>query len=118
MDETVSATALGKVVNEIKSIVLNSRQQIAAQVNIALLHTYGNIGRVIVEDEMKKSVAGGLRCGDLEDPCQNPDGGTRQGFFPQQSLQYETILPLPPENPDGVWRIEPVALLRAPESFG
>ena len=53
MSEAISTTALGKVVNEIKNIVLNSRQQIAAQVNIALLHTYWHIGRVIVEDEMK-----------------------------------------------------------------
>ena len=53
MSEAISTTALGKVVNEIKNIVLNSRQQAAAQVNIALLHTYWHIGRVIVEDEMK-----------------------------------------------------------------
>lgn len=53
MSDLISATSLSSVINEIKSIVLNSRQQLIAQVNVALLHTYWDIGRVIVEDEMR-----------------------------------------------------------------
>lgn len=53
MSGMITVTSLSSVINEIKSIVLNSRQQLFTQVNIALLHTYWNIGRVIVEDEMR-----------------------------------------------------------------
>ena len=53
MSDQISIINLRPVADEIKNIVLNSRQQVVSQVNMALLQTYWNVGRVIVEDEMK-----------------------------------------------------------------
>lgn len=41
------------LVNEIASIITNARNNVAKQVNNELLNAYWNIGRVIVEDELK-----------------------------------------------------------------
>lgn len=35
--------------NEIKELLINARQRVAAQVNTELLSTYWNVGRIIVE---------------------------------------------------------------------
>ena len=43
------------LVNEIASIITNARNNVAKQVNNELLNAYWNIGRVIVEDELKNN---------------------------------------------------------------
>lgn len=43
------------LVNEITSIITNARNNVAKQVNNELLNAYWNIGRVIVEDELKNN---------------------------------------------------------------
>ena len=43
------------LVNEIASIITNARNNVAKQVNSELLNAYWNIGRVIVEDELKNN---------------------------------------------------------------
>lgn len=43
------------LVNEIASIITNARNNVAKQVNNELLNAYWNIGRVIVEDELKSN---------------------------------------------------------------
>lgn len=43
------------LVNEIVSIITNARNNVAKQVNNELLNAYWNIGRVIVEDELKNN---------------------------------------------------------------
>ena len=43
------------LVNEIASIITNARNNVAKQVNNELLDAYWNIGRVIVEDELKNN---------------------------------------------------------------
>ena len=43
------------IIEEIRSLVLGSRQKVAMQVNTELLYTYWNIGRIIVEHEQDKS---------------------------------------------------------------
>ena len=43
------------IVNEIASIITNARNNVAKQVNSELLNAYWNIGRVIVEDELKNN---------------------------------------------------------------
>lgn len=43
------------LVNEIASIITNARNNVAKQVNNELLNVYWNIGRVIVEDELKNN---------------------------------------------------------------
>lgn len=43
------------LVNEIVSIITNARNNVAKQVNSELLNAYWNIGRVIVEDELKNN---------------------------------------------------------------
>ena len=43
------------LVNEIASIITNARNNVAKQVNSELLNAYWNIGRVIVEDELKSN---------------------------------------------------------------
>lgn len=43
------------LVNEIASIITNARNNVAIQVNNELLNAYWNIGRVIVEDELKNN---------------------------------------------------------------
>ncbi len=53
MNDDISVSMLSQVIHEIKTIVMQSRQQVASQVNIALLQTYWNVGRVIIEDELK-----------------------------------------------------------------
>lgn len=39
--------------NEIRELLLNSRQRVAVQVNTEFLSTYWNVGRIIVEYEQK-----------------------------------------------------------------
>lgn len=43
------------LVNEIARIITNARNNVAKQVNNELLNAYWNIGRVIVEDELKNN---------------------------------------------------------------
>ena len=43
------------LVNEIASIITKARNNVAKQVNNELLNAYWNIGRVIVEDELKNN---------------------------------------------------------------
>ena len=43
------------LVNEIASIITNARNNVAKQVNNELLNAYWNIGRVIIEDELKNN---------------------------------------------------------------
>ena len=43
------------LVNEIVSIITNARNNVAKQVNSEFLNAYWNIGRVIVEDELKNN---------------------------------------------------------------
>lgn len=43
-----------KMVNEIGIIIKEARNNVARKVNNELLNAYWNIGRVIVEDELKK----------------------------------------------------------------
>lgn len=43
------------LVNEIASIITNARNNVAKQVNNELINAYWNIGRVIVEDELKNN---------------------------------------------------------------
>lgn len=45
-----------KMIEEIKSIILNSRQKVFYEVNNAMLLAYWNVGRVIVENEQKGKV--------------------------------------------------------------
>lgn len=44
-----------KLVNEIGIIISEARNNVARQVNNELLNAYWNIGRVIVEDELKNN---------------------------------------------------------------
>lgn len=53
MNNDITVASLSSVINEIKSIVMASRQRVIEQVNTELLQTYWNIGRVIVENEQK-----------------------------------------------------------------
>lgn len=41
------------MINEIRELLLNARQRVAVQVNIELLSTYWNIGKIIVEHEQE-----------------------------------------------------------------
>ena len=41
----------GEVFNNIKKLMDNARNKVANEVNIILLQTYWEIGRIIVEDE-------------------------------------------------------------------
>ncbi len=41
------------MINEIRELLLNARQHVAVQVNIELLSTYWNIGKIIVEHEQE-----------------------------------------------------------------
>ena len=43
------------LVSEIASIITNARNNVAKQINSELLNAYWNIGRVIVEDELKNN---------------------------------------------------------------
>ena len=43
------------LINEIASIITNARNNVAKQVSSELLNAYWNIGRVIVEDELKNN---------------------------------------------------------------
>ena len=43
------------LVNEISSIITNARNNVSKQVNSELLNAYWNIGRVIVENELKNN---------------------------------------------------------------
>ena len=43
------------LVNEIASIITNARNNVSKQVNSELLNAYWNIGRVIVENELKNN---------------------------------------------------------------
>ena len=47
------------LVEQIKKLLVASRQRIAVEINTTLLHTYWQIGKIIVEDEA-------LHIGDLE----------------------------------------------------
>ena len=38
---------------QIAELIQSARKQVVSQVNTALLHTYWNVGRIIVEDEQK-----------------------------------------------------------------
>ena len=38
---------------QIAELIQSARKQVVSQVNTALLHTYWNVGRLIVEDEQK-----------------------------------------------------------------
>ena len=44
------------MINEIRELLINARQHVAAQVNTELLSTYWNIGRVIVEYEQENKI--------------------------------------------------------------
>lgn len=42
-----------KIIEQIKLLLENARQRVATEVNITLLNTYWQIGKIIVEDEQK-----------------------------------------------------------------
>ena len=46
-------TYTNSMMNEIRELVLNARQNVAVQVNTELLSTYWNIGKIIVEHEQE-----------------------------------------------------------------
>ena len=43
------------MMNEIRELLLNARQRVAAQVNTELLSTYWNVGKIIVEHEQENN---------------------------------------------------------------
>ena len=45
-----------KMINEIKEIILNSRQKISYEVNNEMLIAYWNVGRIIVENEQNGNI--------------------------------------------------------------
>lgn len=42
-----------KMIEEIKKIIINSRQKITYEINNTMLIAYWNIGRIIIENEQK-----------------------------------------------------------------
>ena len=45
-----------ELIDNIKSIIVNSRRNVAQKVNQTLIFTYWEIGKIIVENERKKSI--------------------------------------------------------------
>ena len=45
-----------KMIQEIKDIILNSRQKVAYEVNNTMLYAYWNVGRIIVENEQNGNI--------------------------------------------------------------
>ena len=41
------------LVDEIKKLILNARKRVAEEVNVTLIHTYWNVGKVIVESSRR-----------------------------------------------------------------
>lgn len=58
MNELISS----KLIEQIKTLLEASRQKVAVEVNTTLLHTYWQIGKIIVEEET-------LHVGDVEYDC-------------------------------------------------
>ena len=56
MDTKPIIQGISSLLQEIRGIVQQAHHSIAAQVNLELLHTYWNIGRVIIEFEQKMNV--------------------------------------------------------------
>lgn len=44
------------MIKEIRELLLNSRQRVAAKINRELLFTYWSIGKIIVENEQKTTI--------------------------------------------------------------
>lgn len=45
-----------KMIEEIKKIIINSRQKITYEINNTMLIAYWNIGRIIIENEQKSHI--------------------------------------------------------------
>lgn len=45
-----------KMIEEIKDVIINSRNKIAYEVNNTMLLAYWNVGRIIVENEQKGNI--------------------------------------------------------------
>ncbi len=56
MDSKPVTTGISPLLQEIRSILLQSRQNVAAQVNLQLLSTYWNIGRCIADFEQRQNI--------------------------------------------------------------
>ena len=52
----IDETKTKKLINEIKDLVINSKMKINKQVNLVLLETYWNVGRIIVEYEQNGNI--------------------------------------------------------------
>jgi len=56
MDNKLKTLIEDEIIESIKQIIANSRKKIAQKVNQALIHTYWEVGKIIVENERKKGV--------------------------------------------------------------
>lgn len=45
-----------KMIEEIKNIIINSRQKVVYEVNHTMIHAYWNVGRIIVENEQNGNI--------------------------------------------------------------
>ena len=56
MELQPSTLDMSSLIQDIRTILQQSRQNVAIQVNVQLLNTYWNIGRVIIEFEQKQHI--------------------------------------------------------------
>lgn len=45
-----------KMIEEIKNVIISSRQKVAYEVNTAMINAYWNVGRIIVENEQNGNI--------------------------------------------------------------
>ncbi len=112
-DKIISKGNVSDVVLQIRSVLDLARSNVAREVNNELLNTYWNIGRIICEYEQSVPERADYGKQTLKELARE----LTQEFGKGKSLQYEVVLSDLRKNPDGVWKIELVALLRTAVYF-
>lgn len=88
------------ILSEIKELVLAGRTSAYRAANSAIILTYWNIGKRIVEQEQRGFERGGIREGIDSGPSTGVDPGIWQGLFCPEYPLLPKILPLFPRCRD------------------
>ena len=102
---------ISSTISEIKAILSQARQKVALQVNQELISTYWKIGEIIVRYEQNDQIRAAYGERTLQILSKELTRELGKRFFSFQYLQYEIVLSLLSNFPDGVWKIIMVSLL-------
>lgn len=110
-NKIVASNEMSAIVQEVKTILDTARSNVACQVNNELLTTYWNIGRIICEYEQTIPERADYGKQTLKELSKELTKEFGRGFSRANLYNMRLFYQSYEKNPDGVWKIELVALL-------